>query len=205
MPLRNEAYLEVQGDSVTAPDGTDASGAGVFHFPNVESTQEFTKQMLVGNRGQVISEIASLVPGSPGEGADGAGFNLDFGQGLQTFTLSFSLIEANTEPTDWGDGSGSAPLDAASDGRQTQLQTLGWWARKTRTGSQNTAKLYWGDFSDGTYAASAGVFNGPINVRIVSVTLPYQKDEPSRSTPEIELARTSTAPDIISDDPTPTN
>jgi len=62
-----------------------------------------------------------------------------------------------------------------------------------------------GDWSDGTYAASAGAFNGPINVRIVSVTLPYQKDEPSRSTPEIELARTSTAPDIISDDPTPTN
>jgi len=207
MPLRNKAVLELVGDPVTAPDGTDAAGAGVFHLPATEDTTEFDKQMLIGNRGQALQELFSLAPIGGGQGANGAGYNLDFGQGLQTFQLSFKLVQDGdpVDPDQWGDGSGTPPLDATGEHRQTQLQTLSFWARTTRTGSARTAKLYWGDWTDGTYAASAGAFGRPIDVRIMSVTAPYLRDSPSLSTPQIEFARTATVPEIVSNDPTPSN
>lgn len=185
MNLRSDAVLELDRDD--APGGT-----GAFTLQNVEFPHQLERQMLIGNRGQVISGIADIAPLAPDLLSDGAGVDIDVGQGNDTPTVEFEVVPNSTGSNfQWGDGSGNSRYDQPNGHEQDMAELLQEYCRVSKTGSQNPARLHWGPFSDGTYG-DAGLFGEPFPCIVVSVTTkPSQKDDPSALTGSITLRRTS--------------
>lgn len=191
MVLRDRAVIVMERDGVV----------GEFHLPGAEETNDLDRQMLIGNRGQVISEILDVIPLLPGGGADAEGINIDAGQGQDTIRLEFDNGNERDydPPLQWGDGStGTSPNDATGAHPQTKKQVLQHWARKSRTDSLNPARLHIGEWTDGRFGAP-GIFGEPIECIIINVNTSWENDNPSHFDGTVELMRTSSFPDIPTD------
>ena len=197
MPLHKKAVLEVQAfDRV-----------GVFSFRgDLEPNRELTHDYLVGGRGQVLSELYSqasdLDPTDilPDAGLDRrAGFHLDAGAGRDQFNYTATVGRGDGDLR-WGDGSSSAgtanAYDAAGDvPPETKRDVLYRWLAEARTDSGGQLRLYTGEWSDGTYAAEAGVFGEPVPVALLSVRTEKPTDEPSVVSYTFEFEKTTVVPD----------
>ena len=127
-----------------------------------------------------------------------SGFWLDAGAGSNRFQYTAAVGQSD-DSLRWGDGSsapGSAtPYDAAGDvSALTKRDVLYRWLT-ARADSGGQMRLYTGEWSDGTYADSAGVYGEPIPVALLSVRTDAPPDEPD-VTYTFEFAKVSTVPDI---------
>ncbi|OYR53600.1 hypothetical protein DJ73_07260 [Halorubrum sp. Ea1] len=198
MPLHSKAVLEV-----SAFDRT-----GVFELKgDLEPNRELTHDYLVGGRGQVLSELyaqaSNLDPTDILPDADldrRAGFHLDAGAGRNQFNYT-ATVGRGDDDLRWGDGSSSAgeatAYDAAGDvPPETKRDVLYRWLSEARTDSGGQLLLYTGEWSDGTYAAEAGVYNEPVPVALLSVRTEKPIDEPSVVSYTFEFEKTTLVPDV---------
>jgi len=81
----------------------------------------------------------------------------------------------------------------------SRKQVLENWVARTRTDSFGQAKLYWGEWSDGTYAAEAGAFGRPMNVAIREASLNSPEVDQDVNTFEgnLTVERTSIFPEEV--------
>lgn len=197
MNLRSDAVLEL--DRSDAPNGT-----GVFTLQNVEQTHELQREMLIGNRGQVISGLSDIAPFAPDLLGDGAGVDIDVGQGNDSQSFDFEVVP-NPSQSDfrWGDGSGDSQFDLPDGHQQDMAELLQEYVRVSNTGSANPARLYWGPFDDSTHGPG-GLFGKPFRCIVLDLTTtPADHDEPSAFTGTISLRRTNSFPDVDVDIDTP--
>lgn len=193
MPLTDRAVLEL--------DHADADRTGEFHLLGVEPTEQLERSSLFGNRGQIITQLSDVAPLVPTLGEEAAGYTIDAGAGEDLLTLSFEGGPGRDDlDSQWGDGSGgtgqanATRWDATDADAITKAQILKWWARTSRTDSRNAARLYWGEWSDGTYADQAGIFDEPIDVVVRSVALTKSRDDPAVFEGTVEVIRTGSFP-----------
>lgn len=197
--LTNTAYLVID-------DGTDTAA---FKFEQFEPTHTLDKRFLIGgDRGEIIGELADFLPQV--QSANSAGYVVDVGLGRETFEYQVTLDTSSSPP--WGvvdddfnpviGGGVGKKTSAHNDDPFTRAEVLSQWVRGTPADSTDTtgvAKLYKGNWTDGTFAKTAGVFNEPIPVAPSSVEIRRTPDDPSEVTVVIELIRTEKFPDL----PTP--
>jgi len=194
MPLTNKAYLVIPGPEGDALPDDD----GVFELRGVETTEEFDKELLLGNRGQIISQISDVIPFVPRIGEEGTGLNIDGGGGRDSVTLEVEITE--DFDAQWGAGARTTPPgDAQLSGPLTKGQVLKFWARKSRTDSESPAKLHWGEWTNGDFDDVDGAFGSPIDVVVQSVTIQDARDDPSAVIATIEVLRTTDLPEIDGD------
>lgn len=185
MTLTNKAYLVL--------DNTDQFGAeGVFELRNAEVAGELDREMLLGNRGQTLTGITSVLLDV---GESGSGYNVDGGAGRDVFTVEGEIVKTDTDPPRWGSDGGSLPANAEGEHPITQAQVLKNWVRTTTTDSFKAGKLHWGEWTDGRFSSSAGEFGEPVDVVVQSIRVQHPRDDPSASTASLELLRTSKLPD----------
>lgn len=180
MPLHDRAVLEVDAFNRT----------GVFEMRSHEPGRELTHDYLVGGRGQVISELYAQVsdidPTDILPDADldrRAGYYLDGGAGRNRFPFT-AEVGVGDGDFRWGDGSSSAgsanEYDAEGDvAPETKRDVLYRWLAEARTDSGGQLRLYFGEWSDGSYASTPGVYNEPKTVALISVRTDKPKDNPS--------------------------
>ena len=204
MSLETKAILEIDGNF-----GPYDGETGVFVFrEDLEDTEELDHNHLVGNRGQYVAEIydqvtdlTDLVEG-PDERDRRAGFHLDGGAGEDVWTIT-----ANTAVDDpdeqWGNGetdpsdpSDITQLDGTGGSPTAKRDILGAWAAQNRIDSSTPARLYRGEWSDGTHADAAGVFGGPVPVVVQDTRLQRTAEDAARSEIVVTLVRTSNLPNI---------
>lgn len=189
MPLTNKAYLEVDRENRT----------GVFELTGIEQNRSLDRRMLIGPRGQALQGVFDLGSQLPfadalGDiGAPGQGVSIDGGQGEHVFELEAEIIPEGL--SNWGDGSGNAKFDApaSSDSLFKREDVLHFFARTAQTDSLTPGRLYWSEWTDGTYAASAGAHNQPANVLVRQLETTIARDD-SALTVTLVLARTETFP-----------
>jgi len=70
------------------------------------------------------------------------------------------------------------------------------WLAEARTDSGGQLLLYTGEWSDGTYASEAGVYNEPIPVALLSVRTESSTDDPSVVSYTFEMEKTTIVPDV---------
>lgn len=185
------AFLEVEDNQSTA----------VFEFSiGLQTTGELDKNYLMGSRGQYITEIFNVTDALGEIDATAerrAGFWYDGGAGNYSIRLNF---EAGNEenPIDWGDGSGGTgeanitPRDASGAGIHplTRNHILSLWLSRTLTDSRNPARLYYGEWADGTHHPNAGAFNQafPCAVTNYQPEMPDVSEPPSSFSGVIELS-----------------
>lgn len=159
MSRYDTAYLELEDNTSTA----------VFELSlGLRTSGELDKNYLMGSRGQYIQEIwdQSDALGEIDALAERrAGFWVDGGAGNYSERIEF---EAGTEgeSIQWGDGSGGdgqdnvTPRDASGAGVKplTRYHIMSLWLARTLTDSRNPARLYFGEWADGTYHSEAGAF-----------------------------------------------
>jgi hypothetical protein len=171
MPLTNTAYLQVERENRT----------GVFELTGVEEVRNLDRRMLIGPRGQALQgtlDLASRLPFAEGLGdisIPGQGFTIDGGP-------AEAIIEVESEVTaeplsKWGDGSGNGKFDAPSGDFFQRNDVLQFFCRTAQTDSSTPGKLYWSEWTDGTYAASAGAHNSPMDVLVRQVETEIPRDE----------------------------
>jgi len=168
-----------------------------FHLENSFTwRQELSKEYLLGSqRGQLVSELIDLAGG--GGGADAVGYNIDLGLGVTSAEVVAKL--GPTQDGAWGlvDGQAGSEIfdnsktESAHDGDPLErAQILKKAFRSTRTGSfRDTLLIYHGEWSDGTYAGTAGRFNGPIPATIQEIALSKEEDNPSTAELTISMLR----------------
>ena len=181
-----------------------------FHIENSFTLrQELSKEFLLGaSRGQLVSELISLAGGD--EGADAVGYNIDLGLGSTTIEITAEL--GPTQDGAWGlvDGQAGPEIydnsktESAHDGDPLErAQIMKKTFRKARTGSfRDTLFVYAGQWSDGTYAGTAGRFGEPIPAAIQEISLSKEEDNPSTAGLTITMLRTENVepkdiPDIL--------
>ena len=199
MPLYDRVVVEVEAFGRT----------GAFAFRgDLNPTRSLTKDYLVGGRGQVVSELynqaSDLDLGSILPDADldrRAGFFLDAGAGSDQFQLS-AEVGAGDEDLPWGDGSSPAgtvsEYDAAGDVHPIgKRDVLFRWLSQSRSDSGGQVKLYTGEWTDGTYADTAGVFGEPIPVALLEIRSEKPADQNSAVTYTMELEQVALVPDAV--------
>jgi len=178
VPLFETAYLVVEDATTTAEFELEIG---------LEHTSELTKSYLMGERGQYIREIVNKTPLND-SGVDEntferrKGYWIDGGAGNWQQTLGF---ETGLEDVTWGDGSGGTgpgnvtETDASGADVKplSRYQVFEFWMAQTLTDSNTPARLYVGEWSDGTYAAEAGAYNRPMTVAVVDHTVTNPVDE----------------------------
>lgn len=200
--LRNRAILEID-----LRDSNDDLHTGVFELrEDLSDTGEVTKQFLLSNRGQYIREAydigTDILPDDVAEAdlEDRKGYHVDGGTGMYTESLDFT---AGSQDAQWGDGSTDPDdpsdlnkYDATGADPTALKQVLEWYVSQARTGSGGPARLHIGEWTDGTYSDSAGVFDRPMPVAIKETNITKDPDDPSAIEGTIELAWTAVFPDV---------
>ncbi|MFW5903515.1 MAG: hypothetical protein ACOCS7_02125 [Halolamina sp.] len=204
MPLRDIAYLEI--------DYEDSSGTvhtGVFELhEDLEQNTEVDIKYLLANRGQYLNEAWSISNDVLPEDVTDEdlerrkGYHVDGGAGIWTRTITATGTQGDT----WGDGSTGADdpsdvskYDATGCDPQAMKDVLEWFLSQPRHGSTGNARLYIGEWSDGTYADSAGAFEKPWRCAITNGTVSRDPDDPSAVSVSLELAWTATYPGAVGD------
>lgn len=178
----NYAYLDLE----------DSQGVATFEMQVGFTTQgETEKRFLMGDEGfgQYVTEIFNQldVLGEVDSTVDRrAGFYLDGGAGMITESLNF---KTGLDDVTWGDGSGGTgeanvtPRDASGPGIKaaTRKHIFDLWVARSLTDSRNPARLYFGEWTDGSKAqhSEAGAFNQPMPcaVKRVTTNLPDPNDD----------------------------
>jgi hypothetical protein len=207
MALTDRTVLEIDGNY-----GPYAGETGVFVIrEDLEDVEETSFQHIAGNRGQYIAEIYDQVTDLSElvDGADQrdrrAGYHLDGGAGEDSWTITGKTGvddpdeqwgTGETDPTDPAD---ITQLDATGCSPVSKRDIIGRWAAQQRIDSSTPARLYRGEWSDGTHADSPGVFGRPIPVVIKENRLTKSPDDPSVAEVSFTLIRTSDIPDIVED------
>lgn len=199
MPLYDRVVVEVEAFGRT----------GAFAFRgDLNPDRSLNKDYLVGGRGQIISELynqaSDLVPNDILSEADidrRAGYFLDAGGGRDQFQLS-AQVGAGDEDLPWGDGSSETDVvseyDAAGDVPPlAKRDVLFRWLSQSRSDSGGQIKLYTGEWTDGTYSDTAGVFGGPIPVALLEIRSEKPSDNPSAVTYTMEFERVAVVPDAV--------
>jgi hypothetical protein len=190
MSRYDTAYLEVEDNTSTA----------VFELSlGLRTSGELDKNYLMGSRGQYITEIFN-VSDSLGEIENDtvdrrAGFWVDGGAGNYSERIEF---ETGLEDVEWGDGSGGTgptnvtPRDASGADVKplTRYHILSLWLARTLTDSRNPARLYFGEWSDGTHHPEAGAFGQamPCAVTNFQPELPDVNESPTSFQGVIEVS-----------------
>jgi len=194
MPLRERAVLEVSVGDTTA----------AFEFKD-EFEQEISvsHNYLVGGRGQYLQEIWDVVDFDIGtEGAipnRRAGYHVDGGAGRKSRTLSFATGKEPDGELLWGDGSGGngsdnvTTTDASGAGvsKYDRADVFEYWIAECRTDSTIPGFLYYNQYSDGTYADSAGLHNNPLPVIVEEANISTDVDEPTAVSGQVTLVQTN--------------
>ena len=179
-----------------------------FEFRDHSPTREISREFLVGNRGAVVSTLyeqatdidpTEILPEIDNERR--AGFHLDAGGGRSVVTIQAD-VGAGDDGLRWGDGSSAAedatPYDAAGDVHpHSKRDVLLRYLSQARTDSGAQADLHIGEWTDGSFSESAGVYGEPIPVAIGEVRAESPKDEPSTVSYTIECIRTQPVPDAV--------
>jgi len=188
MPLTSEAYLEVDRENRT----------GVFQLTGVEQSRSLDRRMLIGPRGQALQgtfDLASRLPFASGLGdigTPGQGVTIDGGQGEHLFELEF---EITTEDLDhWGDTSTENKFDGRTGTLFQREDVLHFFCRTAQTDSLQPGRLYWSEWTDGTYASTAGAHNAPADILVRQVETTIARDDQAL-TGTIGLLRTESFPD----------
>lgn len=198
MPLHDRLVLELDAFNRTA----------AFEFRDHSPSRELTHSYLVGGSGQVLSELYSqasdvdptdILPDADTDRR--AGIYLDAGAGTNAFTIT-AEVGTGDEDLQWGDGSSAAgsanKYDAAGETNPgAKRDVLLRYLQEARTDSGGQLRLYIGEWSDGTYASSAGVFGKPIPVALVSVRAERPKDESATVTYTLEFEQATVAPTSV--------
>jgi len=191
MTLTQTAYL-------TIDDGTST---GVFELNiGLEETAEINKTFILSNRGQYVQEIYEQIVDNTSVATENRrrGYHIDGGAGEWSHTLVF---RTGLEDVTWGDGSADDTRDAsgADVDALTRKQVLEDWIARTRTDSFGQAKLYWGEWADGTYADSAGAFGRPMNIviREASLSSPEVDQDVNTFEGNLTVERTSIFPEEV--------
>jgi len=197
MTLTETAYL-------TIDDGTSVAE---FELRlDLEETAEINKTFILSNRGQYVQEIYEQIVDDTDLATDQRrrGYHIDGGAGEWSHTLVFST---GLEDAIWGDGAGGTGPDnvTQTDASGPEVdplarkQVMEQWIARTRTDSFGQAKLYWGEWSDGTYATSAGAFGRPMNVviREASLNSPEIDQDVNSFEGNLTLERTSIFPEEV--------
>jgi len=166
MPLTQKAVLTVERDVATAE----------FHLrPELSATATLQKQPLVGPAGQNIRGFIGLLTG---ESAASEGVEIDLGAGEALVELRHEFGEDGTQ---WGvpnptatqvSNAALSQLDVTGESPSRRANFFEWWIRHSTTDSRGGAKLYIGEYSDGTYATDPGIVGSPADVSIQSHDVP---------------------------------
>ena len=170
-------------------------------------TRELTHEYLVGGRGDVLSTLyqqasdldpTDILPDT--EIPRRAGFFLDAGGGRSTFQYTAN-VGVGDEDLQWGDGSsadGEAnQYDATGDvNPAAKRDVLFRWLAEARMDSGGQALLYTGEWSDGTYADTPGVFGEPKPVALNEMSAEKPKDDPAVVPYTFEFEEVAPVPDI---------
>jgi len=181
MTLSDKAYLRIDDGS-----GTTATFELQIGF---EETTDIDKSYVLGNRGQYIRQVfdTDVTPLSNlAQGQRRTGYYIDGGAGVWQPTLQF---RTGLEDVEWGDGSGGTgpsnvvrrDASGADVKPISRKHVMEWWLARTRTDSFGQARLYWGEWTDGSIDGDAGAFNQPMPVAILSAVL---------SSPGVESGKT---------------
>lgn len=197
MPLYDRTVLEVSAFGRT----------GVFEMREHEPNRELTHDYLVGGRGQVLSELyaqasdidpTDILPDA--NPPRRAGYFVDAGGGRNQFTIS-ATVGVGDGDLQWGDGSSAAgeanQYDATGDvDPVTKRDVLFRWLAEARSDSGGQVQLYTGEWSDGTYADTAGVFNRPKPVALLSARAEKPKDDSAVVPYTFEFEEVAPVPDV---------
>jgi len=199
MTLLQTAYLTID----------DGANVGEFELSiNLEETAEINKTFILSNRGQYIQEIYEQIVDDSDIATEQRrrGYHIDGGAGEWSHTLTF---QTGLENVTWGDGSGGTGPDNVTENDASgenvnalsRKQVLENWVARTRTDSFGQAKLYWGEWSDGTYAAEAGAFGRPMNVAIreASLSSPEIDQDVNSFEGNLTVQRTSIFPEEVAE------
>lgn len=190
--LSDRAVLEID---IVDSEGTKRTC--IFELQeDLEIAPATTASYLIGNRGAVLREAVSI--GSDLLGVEGIpqadrrrGYYVDGGGGVANITISATGGDRNKQ---WGDGS-SDPDDADSITKydatgcdpQTQVDILDYVISQSKGDSASSgARIYYGQWTDGTHAATAGVYGKPRVLAIQEVSFQNPSDDPSAFSVTIE-------------------
>ena len=204
--LTDRAILEIDLD-----DASGITHTGAFSLQeDFQDTGTVAKQYLLSNRGQYLREAYDIAGDaiSDEQTADlehRRGYHVDGGAGQYTQQLEVT-VSPDEDP--WGDGS-TDPADPTDISRfdasgecdlTAKKQIFEWYVSQSKTGSLGQARLYVGQWSDGTYATNAGVFGRPLAVAIHETSVTRDPDEPAALNVVIEGQWTAVFPEAVVDD-----
>ena len=181
--LSEKAVLEID---LVDDSGTERTC--VFEiYEDLEITPSTTKQYLLGNRGQYVREAFEISSGALGVDLPSAGnrrgYHVDGGAGIVTLTVS---AKGGDRDVRWGDGSSNASdpssitkYDAEGCDPGDQRDVLDWVVSQSKTDSASPARLYYGQWSDGTHASAAGAYDNPRIIAISELSAPNPPDDTS--------------------------
>jgi len=194
MTLRDRAVLEVSVGTTTA----------AFEFRDgFEQEHTITHNYLVGGRGQYVQEIwdvvdfdtetESVVPNRR------AGYHVDGGAGEKTRALSFVTGQEPDADLLWGDESGGTgpnnvtktDASGADVSKYDKADVFERWMAVSRTDSTLPGFLYHNQYSDGTYADSAGLYNSPLPVAVQEASIATDLDEPTAVSGQVTVVQTN--------------
>lgn len=204
MPLRDVAYLEIDLEDA---DGTVHTG--VFQLrEDLDQTGDITINYLLSNRGQLLREAFDIGTDLMPENVTDAdlerrkGYDVDGGSGIWTQSITAKGAQGDT----WGDGSTDpndesdvSKYDATGSDPQAMKEVIEWYLTQPRHGSTGNARLYVGEWSDGTHADTAGAMGKPFRCAIREGTINRDPDDPSMVEVSLKLTWTALFPQAVGD------
>ncbi len=202
--LSQKAYLEV--DIV---DDEDTERTCVFEFrEDLEVAPNMTKAFLIGHRGEYVREAASVGADVLGvdipEAENRRGYYVDAGAGVETLTITATGGDRDMQ---WGDGSSDpadpedvTKYDATGCDPRAQVDIIDWVISQAKTDSASPARLYHGQWADGTYADTAGAYNRPRAIAVQELSFEDPTDDPSGFTATIEAVWLAVFPEAAVDE-----
>lgn len=209
--------LELNADVDPNNAGKDK---GVFELMgNLQVTEAGQTRFLVGGRGAVINSVTRSLLNAASRGQLDAGtvkrrgYHLDLGAGRHTFDINFLGWEGAQADTDddgtkeylqWGntdDPNNVTAGDATgADSATTQMQVLTRYLMIGEFDSRAAdAKLRFGEYSDGTYAAdnSDGLYEDYLQVAIKGWDFNRVSESPATFNGRMQIEETSNWDDIV--------
>jgi len=198
MPLSDKAVLEID-----LPDSDGTIHTGVFQLrEDLTDAGELNRQYLLSNRGLYLREAydisAGLIPDDVVEAdiESMRGYHVDGGAGRWAERLTGTVGPAE-DP--WGDGSAAAgeynKFDASGNvPLRAKKDVFQWYASQAAIDSRGKARLYIGEWTDGTHASTAGFHDKPMTVAIPEIQVTKNSEDPSALEVTIEAVWTATFP-----------
>ncbi|GGK74512.1 hypothetical protein [Haloarcula sebkhae] len=204
--LTDSAILEVD-----VVDETGDTRTCAFQVKEeLEDTGNVAKTYLIGSRGQYLRAAYEIADKTvPGELADEntesrRGYFVDGGAGQYVEQIAG---KAGDRDLQWGDGSTDptdpndiSKYDATGCDTLAQKQIFEYVISQSKTGSLGQARLYWGQWSDGTYADSAGAFGRPLTVAIIETNVTDDPDDPNAIDVSITAEWAAVLPEAVVDE-----